>query len=181
MIEQRHTDGWLNRVKIKPSCFKLKSVNLKARSKMEIFFECLAKETISVIAGGAIEGSINIIEETINYAADYTLSSIENADNNKVDFKPIKCSKDSFEPFYPHKVDGETNIELSFPIKKEYLESENIIVLAIDDVSHVEKRIFLITRPEPLKNENNVANRHYEHSSLIKRFRKEGLLYDDYL
>lgn len=151
VIEQRHTDWWLNKVKIKPSHFKLKSVNLKARSKMSVFFECLAKETISVMLGGAVEGSINILEETINYAADYTLSSIENAENNKADFKPIKCSDNSFEPFYPHKVDGQTYVELSFPIKKEYLESENLIVLAIDGIFRWEKRIFLITRPESIE------------------------------
>lgn len=150
LVEQRHTDGWINKVKIKPSCFKLKSVNLKARSKMAVFIECLAKETISVMIGGAVDGSINIIEETINYAADYTLASIENAENSKVDFKPIKCNKDSFQTFQPYKIDGPTYINLSFQIKDEYLQSDNLIVLAIDDIAHIEKRIFLITRPTTL-------------------------------
>lgn len=149
-VEQRNKDFWVNKVTVSPSCFKLKSVNLKARSKMAVFFECLAKETLAVMIGGAVDGSINIIEETINYAADYTLASIENAQNNTVDFKPIKCVKDSFESFAPRKVKGQTFVNLSFPIKKEYLESENLIVLAIDDLAHYEKRIFLITRPETI-------------------------------
>ncbi len=146
-IEQRNVDKHVNKVKISPSCFKLKNVNLKAKSKMSVFLECLAKETLSIIAGGAIGGSINIIEETINYAADYTLSSIENATNSQIDFKPIKCSDDSFDVFYPYQIEGKTHINLSFPIKQDYLESENVIVLAIDDVLHLEKRIFLIVRP----------------------------------
>ena len=154
-VEQRHSDWWTNLVTIKPSCFKLKSVNLKARSKMSVFFECLAKETLSLMIGGAVEGSINIIEETINYAADYTLASIENAQNSQVDFKPIKCDKDSFEPFAPRKIKGKTHIDLSFPIKEEYLESDNLIVLAINDISHSEKRIFLTTRPNPSELNNN--------------------------
>ncbi len=153
LVEQRHTDLWINKVKIKPSCFKLKSVNLKAKTKMEVFFECLAKETFSLMLGGAVGGSINVIDETINYAADYTLASIENVETNKTDFKPIKCSDDSFKDFYPYKVEGTTRLDLSFPIKKEYTESENVIVLTIDNVTHIEKRIFLITRPT-MVNEN---------------------------
>ena len=151
-IEQRHTDWWINRVKIKPPCFKLKSVNLQAKSKMAVFIECLAKETLAIMISGAVEGSINIIEETINYVADYTTSSIENAQNSEVDFKPIKCAADSFEPFKPYKVKGPSSVNLSFPIKQEYLESENLIVLAIDSISHVEKRIFLTTRPATIDN-----------------------------
>lgn len=149
-VEQRHEDFWTNKVKIKPSCFKLKSVNLQAKSKMAVFFECLAKETLSIIIGGAVGGSINIIEETINYIADYTESSIVNASNSAVDFKPIKCDSNSFEPFYPYKNNGKTYVDLSFPIKTEYLESNNLIVLAIDDISHIEKRIFLTTRPSQI-------------------------------
>lgn len=150
-IEQRNIDSHVNKVKISPSNFELKSVNINARSKMGVFFECLAKETLSAMLGGALDGSINIIEETINYAADYTLSSIENAENSKVDFKPIKCSTDSFSPFYPYEQEEATYIEISFPIKKEYLESNNIIVLAIDSWTHIEKRIFLIVRPNSNK------------------------------
>ena len=149
-VEQRHKDFWTNKVKIKPSCFKLKSVNLQAKSKMAVFFECLAKETLSITIGGAIGGSINIIEETINYIADYTESSIVNASNSDVDFKPINCDSNSFEPFCPYKINGKTYVDLSFPIKTEYLESNNLIVLAIDDISHIEKRIFLTMRPSQI-------------------------------
>ena len=153
-VEQRHTDWWTNKVKIKPSCFKLKSVNLEARSKMAVFIECLAKETLAIMLGGAVEGSINIIEETINFIADYTTASIENAQNSEVDFKPIKCAADSFQPFKPYKTKGPSSFDLSFPIKQEYLDSEKLIVLAIDDITHVEKRIFLTTRPENINNVN---------------------------
>ena len=148
VVEQRHTDFWLNKHKLKPSNFKLKSVNMQARSKMEVFFECLAKETLSMAISGSIGGSVNIIEETVNFAADYTLSSIENAENSNVLFKPIKCCSDSFEPFYPNEVERETQLQLSFPMKQDYLDSESIIVLSIDGIFHFEKRIFLITRPE---------------------------------
>lgn len=109
---------------------------------MNIFFDCLAKETLSVLLNGAVGGSINIVEETLNYGSDYTLNSIENAENWKEDFKPIKCNNDSFETFYPYEIDGTTYIELSFPIKQKYLESDNVIVLAIDAVTHIEKRVF---------------------------------------
>lgn len=81
-------------------------------------------------------------EETLNYSSDYTLNSIENAENCKEDFKPIKCNNDSFESFYTYEIDGTTYIELSFPIKQKYLESDNVIVLAIYAVTHIEKRVF---------------------------------------
>lgn len=147
-IEQRHTDFWLNKIKIKPQNFSLKSVNLEAKSNMGIFFEKLFQSTISSMLSGGIEGSINIIDDTISFVEDYTLASIENAERNKTDFKEIKCNNNEFEPFYPYKTDGMAIINLSFPIKQEYLESKNVIVLAIDQIGHFEKNIFLITRPE---------------------------------
>ena len=150
-VEQRNTDGWINKVTIKPTNFSLKSVNLEAKSKMEVFFECLAKETLAIMISTGVEGSINIIEETINYIADYTTASIENAENNSVDFKPIKCKKDAFKKFKPRKFEGPVNMDLNFPIKQEYLESNNLIVLSIDKINRFEKRIFLTTRPEAIK------------------------------
>lgn len=81
------------------------------------------------------------------FAGDYTLENIQNAVYSRAVFKPIKCDSNSFEPFYPREKEGATNISLSFPIKQEYLESDNVMVLAIDAWNHVERRVFLITRP----------------------------------
>ena len=39
-------------------------------------------------------------------------------------------------------------INLSFPIKQEYMDNNNTIVLSIDAVNHIERRVFLITRPQ---------------------------------
>lgn len=147
-IEQRHIDFFTNKVKFSPKCFALKSVNLKAKTLMSIFIESLAKATIAAALGAGIEGTINIIDETINFASEYTTESIENAELLNGDFKPIKSADDSFPSFYPYKIQGVTEISLSFPIKQEYLDSKNLIVLAIDDFLHWEKQIFLIVRPD---------------------------------
>lgn len=40
-----------------------------------------------------------------------------------------------------------TIVKLSFPIKQEYLDSENIMVLTVDKIDKFEKRIFLMPRP----------------------------------
>lgn len=147
LVERRGGNFWTNTVKIKSHYFSLKSVNLKAKSKMAVFFESLAKETLSAAIGIVVGGSVNIIEETINYVSEYTTESIENAVNNSADFKPIKGAKNQFEPFRPKKGHEPYTISLSFPIKQEYLESENLIVLSIDQWTHFEQRIFLTTRP----------------------------------
>ena len=147
-IEQRHTDFWLNKIKISSENFSLKSVNLEAKSNMSVFFENLFQCTLNAMLSGGIDGSINIIDETAGFIKDYTLASIENAERKKTDFKEIKCNKNQFEPFYPYKEKGSKKINLSFPIKQEYLDSKNVIVLAIDQVTHFEKNIFLVTRPE---------------------------------
>lgn len=152
-VERRGGNFWTDTVKIKSQYFSLKSVNLKAKSKMAVFFESLAKETIAAAIGIAIGGSINVIEETINYVSEYTTESIENAANSSVDFKPIKGEKNQFEPFKPQKGHEPYNISLSFPIKQEYLESDNLIVLSIDQWTHFEQRIFLTVRPEENQNE----------------------------
>ena len=146
-IERRGGNLWTNTVKLKSQYFALKSVNLKAKSKMRIFFEALAHETISAAVGVAVGGSVNIIEETMNYIGEYTMESIEDAEENPVSFKPIKCEKNQFKPFSPKKDHEPYLINISFPIKRDYLESENIVVLAIDQITHFEQRIFLVTRP----------------------------------
>lgn len=146
-IERRGGNFWTSTVKLKSQYFSLKSINLKAKNKMAIFFELLAKETVAAAVGIAIGGSVNIIEETVNYIEEYTSESIENAANSSVDFKPIKCSKNQFEPFKPVEGHEPYFVSLSFPIKQEYLDSENLITLSIDQVTHFEQRIFLIKRP----------------------------------
>ena len=138
---------WTNSVKLKSNYFSLKSVNMKSKSKMKVFIECLAKETISAAINIIVDGSVNIIGETINFISEYTAESIENATTNKNDFKPIKCKKNQFEPFKPREEEGPYKINISFPIKQKYLESENLIVLCIDQITHYEQRIFLVTRP----------------------------------
>lgn len=146
-IERRGGGRWTNKVKIKSNYFSLKSVNLKSKSKMKIFIECLAKETINAAVNIVVGGSVNILEETANFIGEYTTDSIENATTNKNDFKPIKGKKKQFEPFKPKEEEGPYQRNISFPIKQEYLESENLIVLCIDQLSHYEQRIFLVTRP----------------------------------
>lgn len=147
IIEQRNTDFWANNITIKSEMFTLKSVNLKSKEKMSVFFNSLAQATLQTAVSVAIGGEINIIEETMGFAEQYITDSIENAENSDKDFKPIKAEKNQFEEFKPKNIEGPTTVKLSFPIKQEYLESENVIVLTIDLKSKFEKRIFLITRP----------------------------------
>ncbi|MCR5308454.1 MAG: hypothetical protein K6E24_05620 [bacterium] len=135
-------------VNLSPSNFKLKSVNLESKSKMEVFISALFKETLDVMASIGIDGSVNIIEETISFSGDYWQESIKNAEESKNDFKPIKPSYCSFDKVTIGKDDGIVKAYISFPIKKRYLESKNVIVLAIDSIFKFEKHIFLITRPE---------------------------------
>jgi len=146
---QRRSEKSKNKpIEINPSMFQLKSVNLKSKNKMSVFFESLFKSTISALVSGSIDGDINIIEETIGFAEEYISGSIENAKTLKGSFKPISADSSSFEKF---NLDNQSEIicvKLHFPIKQEYLESENIIVLAIDTAHNWEKRIFLIQRPD---------------------------------
>ena len=132
---------------IKPQMFQLKSVNLKLKSKMAVFVNALFKATLSALVSGTVAGEINIIEETANFAGEYITGSIENAITLKTDFKPISANQDSFDNFELNNQSDVVNVSLHFPIKQEYLESENVIVLAVDTWNHFEKRIFLITRP----------------------------------
>lgn len=144
-IEQRSNDGKLDKVKISPDDFVLKSVNLNSRSPISVFFECLFEATLSAALGGGIEGSINIIDETASFIGDYTIEAISNAVGNAT-FRAKNSSQ--FEPFYPRDAERATAIPLSFEVKKEQLEkTTNVIVLAIDQWNHWEKHIFLTERP----------------------------------
>ncbi len=144
-IESKHKQHHIFSAKLADKNFSLKSVNLKSKSKMAVFIEALAKETLNAAVGIAIDGGINVIEETLNYIGNYVEGSIENAEN-KSDFKPIKTTS-KINKFNPCKLKEKKIIELSFPISYEYLESDNPIVLAIDSVAHIEKHIFLTKRP----------------------------------
>ena len=134
-------------ITLEPSCFKLKSVNLESKSKMEVFLSSLLKETLSAMASGALTGEINIIEETLSFSEEYYNESIENAKNSKAAFKPIKPSYCSFERIIPRDSSEPLIVNMSFPIKKEYTESKKVIVLTINAWNKWEQRIFLIERP----------------------------------
>ena len=62
--------------------------------------------------------------------------------------KPIKATKNQFEEFELSGIRDEREVAVSFPIKQEYIDSENTIVLTIDKANCVERRIFLVKRPE---------------------------------
>lgn len=145
---QRRSDKKKNKeIEIKPNMFQLKSVNLKSKSRMAVFFESMFKATLNALVSGAVNGEINIIEETIGFAEEYISESIDNAQTLKTDFKPISANSNSFEKFYLDNQSELVNVQLHFPIKQEYMDSENVIVLAVDTWDHFEKRIFLIQRP----------------------------------
>ena len=145
---QRRSEKTKNKpIKIEPKMFQLKNVNLKSKSKMAVFFESMFKATLSALVSGSVDGEISIIEETIGFAEEYISGTIENAETLKTDFKPISADVNSFEMFTLDNQSDAVSVMLHFPIKQEYLESENVIVLAIDTKFNWEKWIFLITRP----------------------------------
>ena len=69
-IEQRCIDNKPDKIIIEPKNFVLKSVNLKAKSRMSVFFESLFKASLSILVSGAIDGSVNLIEETLSFVGD---------------------------------------------------------------------------------------------------------------
>ena len=143
---QRRSDKSKNKpITINSNMFQLKNVNLKSKNKMDIFFESMFKATLSALASGAVEGEISIIEETINFTKEYIQTSIENTENNKTNFDPIDA-ENSFEPFTLNNQSEIVYVDLYFPIKQEYMDSENCIVLAIDTLFNLEKRISLVPR-----------------------------------
>lgn len=144
---QRRSDKKNKQIEINPKMFQLKSVNLKSKSKMAVFFESMFKATVSALISGSVEGEISIIEETLGFAEEYISESIENAKTLKTDFKPITANLNSFEKFYLDNQSETVYVNLHFPIKQEYLDSDNVIVLAVDTWHNWEKRIFLISRP----------------------------------
>ena len=147
VVEQRCEDDKPDKVFIEPKNFVLKSVNLKAKSQMNVFFESLFKATISALVSGAVGGDINIIEETISFVGDYTSEAIKNAADADTKFKKVKANN-TFDGFYPREKESKTTLNLTFPIEENNLEqTNNIIVLTIDQWNHIERRIFLITRP----------------------------------
>lgn len=145
-VHQRNTDFYTNKITISPEMFLLKSVNLKSKSKMAVFFESMAKATLNSALSVAM-GDVNIIDELVGFAEQYAEGSIENAENSKTDFKSMKLEKTAFEPFKPRESKEPIILNISFPIKQEYLESDNVIVLTVDKIDKWEKRIFLMTRP----------------------------------
>ena len=148
IIEQRCEDNKPDRVLIEPKNFALKSVNIKAKSQMNVFFESLFKATVSALVSGAVGGDINIIEETISFVGDYTSEAIKAAADANTKFKKVRAN-DTFNGFYPMDVEGKTALHLTFPVEEKNLkQTNNIIVLTVDQWNHVERRIFLITRPE---------------------------------
>lgn len=147
-IEQKCADSKPDKVIIKPKNFVLKSVNLKAKSQMSVFFEALFKASFSIMVSGAVGGDVNLIEETISFVGDYTTDSIDNAKDANTKFKSVKADE-TFNPFYPRDVEGITTLELTFPISISNLEqTDNIIALTIDQWNHIERRIFLVLRPQ---------------------------------
>ncbi len=146
---QRRSEKQKNKpVKINSKMFKLKQINLKSKNIMEIFFSSLVMTTMSAMISGTVEGEINIIDLIGDFVEEYGNESIENArllEGSK--FKSISADKNSFEEFELDNQSEMVRVMIHFPIKQEYLESENIIVLAVDTWHNIEKRIFLIPRP----------------------------------
>lgn len=132
---------------IRSDYFSLKETNIENKGAMGLFFENLAKATLSAMLDVAVGGDINVLESTASFALDYASSVVDEVSTKKSKLKPIKASKNQFEPFRPSENEGKTFIDLSFQLKENYLESNRTIVLAVDTWNHWEKHIFLITRP----------------------------------
>lgn len=145
-IEQK-AENAPSRTQISPSNFELRAINQRAKGKLRTFFEALAKITIETSLELAISGDINIVEETLSLANDYTSERITEIQTNKK-LKAIKLKKNSFDSFRPVDEFGEKQIKIVFPITKEYLETDYILVLSIDALNHFERRVFLTVRPQ---------------------------------
>ena len=133
-------------IQFESEMFKLKNVNLKSKSKMGVFFEALFKNTVEMSLSMIVDGEVNIIDSTVGFAGEYLTEISENVVTES-QFKPIKATKNQFDKFKLPKVGDEKEVSITFPIKQEYLESENTIVLTIDKWNCVERRIYLIKRP----------------------------------
>ncbi len=144
--EQRHSDAYLNRVKIQPNLFRLKCIDLDAKNPMSVFFLSLVKATLSTATGALIDGSINTIDCVVEFATTYLEDGIENATKNADGFLPLD-SISSFEPIELWKMDKAVTFDLSFNLTKEDMETTKIIALSIDDAFHFERHILLVKRP----------------------------------
>lgn len=144
-IEQVDVDGNPTNQEIIPELFKLKLVDKDAKSPMSVFVESLARATVSVIASGAIGGDINVIEETVGFAADYVEGVITNSSSGE---EAISPNSDQFVEFLPsHDLGNVTTIELSFELTEGFLNSTKTMVLSMDAYDRWEKNIFLVLRP----------------------------------
>lgn len=144
-IEQVDVDGNPTNQEIKPELFKLKLVDKDAKSPMSVFVESLARATVSVIASGAIGGEINVIEETVGFAADYVEGVITNSSSGE---EAISPKTGQFVEFVPsHDLGNVTTISLSFELTQGFLNSTKTMVLSMDAYDRWEKNIFLVLRP----------------------------------
>lgn len=145
-IEQWNTDSYINKIEIKPEMFEIRLVDTNAPSPMSTFMSSLARATIITAASIAIGGEVNVIEQTLDFAADYAVSAIENAESN--DNLKIKANNEDFEPFNPYMKNGiPTYVNLSFDITEEYLTSYKTMVLSVDTWYTWQQNIFLTLRP----------------------------------
>lgn len=145
-IEQWNTDMNINQQKMRPNMFELRLVDKYALSPMSVFIQSLATATISSMLSGTVIGEINVLEETLGFAANYVTGLIENATSGKD--RTIASNEDAFEPYYPYLQNGVSNtVELSFALNDDFLNSNKTMVLSIDDgLKRVQKNIFLVLR-----------------------------------
>ena len=144
-IEQRAEEK-PSGTKIGPKNFELRAINQKAKGKLRIFFETLAQSTFETMLSIPFEGEVNVIEETLNLALDYSATVVDDVQTNKK-LDPIKLDQLSFDSFYPKDETSVRRLTMVFPITDEYLETDYTLVLSIDAVNHRERRIFLTVRP----------------------------------
>lgn len=147
-IEQRNEDRYKNIVTISPKMFKLKSSNARLEVAQRVFIE-------SIVAAG-IDAGVSVIFgetptplDTFVAAAEHYVDNIREIVNTKGKaFKDVQLSDDSFLPIEIWKTEGVSKIDIVFVISEEVLNSQSLVVLAIDDRYHWERAIFLIPRPE---------------------------------
>lgn len=145
-VEQWNTDWYINKIEIKPEMFEIRLVDINSPSPMSVFMSSLARATITTAASIAIGGEINVIEQTLDFAADYITTSMENAQSNST--QKIKASTNDFEKFKPYLKNGTpTYVDLSFDITEEFLNSHKTMVLSIDTWYTWQQNIFLTLRP----------------------------------
>ena len=126
--------------------FQLRLVDKDALSPVSAFMGALTRATISAAASAVIGGDVNVLEETLGFAADYITSGIENAVSKKDNV--IKSTAGQFESFYPHENNGFSTIKkLSFELTDHFLNSTKTMVLSLNTTWRIEKNIFLVLRP----------------------------------